>query len=152
MTIVAPMRRRWSPERTFARFVRARSDDQLDRIFGSERVLNMIFAFMARSFVPERSGGFEGQIQYVIESPRRGTGGWVIEVHGDHAHAGQGRAERPSVTIRTSVPVFLRIAAGQVNPALALLKKDLVVEGNYGVALRLAAMFGAVPSQATPGR
>jgi putative sterol carrier protein len=140
---------KFSPEKAFARFVRGRSDDQLDRLFGSERAMTFFFATMARQFNPDRAGGFEGRIQYVIESPRRGTGGWVIEVHGDHAHAGQGRAERPSVTIRTTVPVFLRIAAGEVNPALALLKKDLVVEGNYGVALRLAAMFGAVPSQPT---
>ena len=136
-------RLRKAGEAAFASFVRGRSDRQIDRIFGSEPALRILFAGMERAFVPEAAGGFDGAIQYVLESPvRGGTRGWAIVVHGDHAHAAPGRVDDARVTLRTTVPVFMRIAAGELNPAKAILDEDLLIEGDFQVAAKLGEMFG----------
>jgi alkanesulfonate monooxygenase SsuD/methylene tetrahydromethanopterin reductase-like flavin-dependent oxidoreductase (luciferase family)/putative sterol carrier protein len=126
----------------FAAFVRGRSDAQLDRVLGSEPALRFFFKAMEQAFVPEAAGGFHGAIQYELESARRGMRPWAIVVHDDHAHAVSGRADEPAVTLRTSVPLFMRMAAGQINPAKAMLDDQLHIEGDFQVAARLGEMFG----------
>jgi putative sterol carrier protein len=49
------------------------------------------------------------------------------------------------VTLRAHVPVFVRIAAGELDPARAMLDGKLVIEGDFAVAGRLGEMFGADP-------
>jgi putative sterol carrier protein len=140
----ASARLRRAGEAAFASFVRGRSDRQIDRIMGSEAALRILFGGMERSFVPEAAGGFDGAIQYVLESPLRGsTRGWALVIHGDHAHAAPGRADAPAVTLRTTVPLFMRIAAGELNPAKAIIEGDLLIEGDFQVAAKLGEMFGA---------
>ena len=46
----------------------------------------------------------------------------------------------------TSVPVFARIVAREINPAKAMLEGDFEVEGDFRVAQRLGEMFGEPPS------
>jgi putative sterol carrier protein len=41
--------------------------------------------------------------------------------------------------------VFVRIAAGELDPARAMLDGRLEIEGDYAVAGRLGEMFGAAP-------
>jgi putative sterol carrier protein len=36
----------------------------------------------------------------------------------------------------------MRIAAGELNPAKALLDEDLLIEGDFQVAAKLGEMFG----------
>jgi putative sterol carrier protein len=49
------------------------------------------------------------------------------------------------VTLRADVAVFVRIAAGDLDPMRAMLDERLVVEGDLALAGRLDAMFGAAP-------
>jgi putative sterol carrier protein len=122
--------------------VRGRSDAQLERTVGSNAGLRMLFKGMEHSFVPEAAGSFEGEIQYELVGGRNGERDWVLRIGGGEAHAEPGRSESPKVTFRTSVPVFVRIAAGEVHPAKAMLEGDLEVSGDFEVATRLAEMFG----------
>ena len=45
------------------------------------------------------------------------------------------------MTIRVCVPVFARLAAGEVNPAKAIIEGDMDLH-DLGVAARLGEMFG----------
>jgi putative sterol carrier protein len=96
---------------------------------------------MERAFVPSRSEGFDGAIQYELESSR-GTRTWHVRVSGGRASAKPGAAREPLVTLRAAVPVFARLFARELNPAKALLEGDLVVEGDFEVASRVGYMFG----------
>jgi len=129
-------------EAAFGALVRGRSDAQIDRILGSDAALRVLFKAMESSFVPQAAAGWQGAVQYELDSPRRGVRRWALVVHGDHAHAEQGAADSPAVTIRASVPTFMRIAAGEVNPAKAILEGQMDLEGDLGVAARLGEMFG----------
>ena len=90
---------------------------------------------------PDRANGFEGTIQYDLQTAR-GTRHWAVRIDGRRAVAEPRVDDGAVVTIRTSVPVFARIAARELPPAKALLEGDFEVTGNFEVASRLGEMFG----------
>ncbi|HEX8068253.1 MAG TPA: LLM class flavin-dependent oxidoreductase [Thermoleophilaceae bacterium] len=128
-------------EAAFASFVRGRSDDQLDRLIGSDAALRVVFAGMERAFVPDRADGFSGAIQYEIESGR-GTRTWHVAIDDGRARAVAGPATEPTVTLHARAPVFARLVARELNPGKALLDGDLTVSGDFDVAARIGEMFG----------
>jgi alkanesulfonate monooxygenase SsuD/methylene tetrahydromethanopterin reductase-like flavin-dependent oxidoreductase (luciferase family)/putative sterol carrier protein len=139
-----PDRARAAAESAFASFVRGRSDDQLDRLMGVGPGLRVLFKGMQSAFVPEAARGFSGTILYDLRSSR-GPRRWTISVDGARAVAEPREADDPAVTLRAEVPVFVRIAAGELDPARAMLEGQLEIEGDFAVAGRLGEMFGAAP-------
>jgi putative sterol carrier protein len=142
-------RRHWLRERVqragesaFGAFVRGRSDTQLERTVGSKAGLRFIFKGMEHAFVPERANGYSGEVQYELTGGN-GDRSWVVRIEdGQRAVTAPGRAENPGVTFRTSVPMFARIASGEVHPAKAMMEGDLEVQGDFELAARLGEMFG----------
>jgi alkanesulfonate monooxygenase SsuD/methylene tetrahydromethanopterin reductase-like flavin-dependent oxidoreductase (luciferase family)/putative sterol carrier protein len=138
----------WAQEKgeaAFARFVRGRSDEQLNRTVGSPTGLRVIFRGMERNFRADKTGGFSGDIQYellVDGHPRR----WVVRIDGDSAQARPARSPNPALTLRMALPVFARLVSGEVPPAQAFMEGKIDIEGDFQIAARLGEMFG----QGTP--
>jgi alkanesulfonate monooxygenase SsuD/methylene tetrahydromethanopterin reductase-like flavin-dependent oxidoreductase (luciferase family) len=139
-----PDRARAAVESAFASFVRGRSDEQLDRLMGVGPGLRVLFKGMESAFVPEAARGFSGDILYDLQSSR-GPRPWTVTVNATRAVAEPHAAPDPAVTLRAEVPVFVRIAAGELDPARAMLEGRLEIEGDFAVAGRLGEMFGAAP-------
>jgi alkanesulfonate monooxygenase SsuD/methylene tetrahydromethanopterin reductase-like flavin-dependent oxidoreductase (luciferase family) len=127
-----------------AALVRDRSDDQLHRLFDRGPGIPIIFRGMERSFLPEKARGFEGEILYELRG-RDGPRSWTVRIGEDRAAARRGAAADPAVTLRISIPDFVRVAAREAFPPKLLLEGALVVEGDFAVAGRLGEMFGAGP-------
>ncbi|MEA2412854.1 MAG: hypothetical protein QOC77_3415 [Thermoleophilaceae bacterium] len=128
----------------FATFVKGRSDDQLDRLMGGGPGLRVIFKGMESAFVPEKAGGFRGEILYELRSTD-GIRRWTLSIDGERAVAEARNAAAPAVTVRAAVPVFVRVATGELDPAKAMLEGKLEVEGDFALVGRLGEMFGADP-------
>ena len=131
-------------EMGFAALVRNRSDDQLHRLFDRGPGLPVIFKGMERSFLPEKAKGFAGEVQYELRG-RVEPQSWTVVIRDGHAKARRGRASDPAVTLRASVPDFVRMAAREAFPPKLLLDGALVIEGDFALAGRLGEMFGAGP-------
>jgi alkanesulfonate monooxygenase SsuD/methylene tetrahydromethanopterin reductase-like flavin-dependent oxidoreductase (luciferase family)/putative sterol carrier protein len=131
-------------EAAFAAFVRGRSDSQLEATVGSGPGLRTLFKAMEKQYVPEKSGGFEGDVTYVLETSR-GPKHWTVHIDGERATASPREADAPAVTMTMPLPVFVRIGAGEMNPARAMLDGELRIEGDFTVAGRLNEMFGGDP-------
>ena len=129
-------------EAIFQRFVRRSSDQRLERTIGSDRGLRLVFAQMARAYRPDRAAGWTGDIRYELARADGSLRTWTVTCGADRARARPGAAPGPGLTIKVSVADFLRVAAGELNPAVALLSGRLDLEGDFAVAMRLAAMFG----------
>jgi alkanesulfonate monooxygenase SsuD/methylene tetrahydromethanopterin reductase-like flavin-dependent oxidoreductase (luciferase family)/putative sterol carrier protein len=129
-------------EELMSRLVRGASDEQLDRRFGNRVAQTVIFQGMARSFRPDRSGGFEGDIAY--ELTRNGTtDAWTISVRDGKASARPGRdGADPKLLMRMPLVDFAKIVGGEQDPSLPLLSGRIEIEGDYKVAIRLGEMFG----------
>jgi alkanesulfonate monooxygenase SsuD/methylene tetrahydromethanopterin reductase-like flavin-dependent oxidoreductase (luciferase family)/putative sterol carrier protein len=130
-------------ESALGALVRGRSDAQLSRTLGSGPGLRIMFKGMERAFLPEKSNGFKGEVQYELTGTRNGRSEWVVRIDGDHATIGPGRAAQPVVTMRMSVPVFARIAARELHPGKAMMDGQLELDGDFEAAARLGEMFGA---------
>ena len=137
-------RARAAAESAFGSFVGGRSDEQLDTLMGSGPGLRLLFKAMESSFDPQGARGFSGTIAYSLRSSR-GARPWTVTIDGSRAVAAPGEVDSPTVTVRADVPVFVRVAAGQLDPARAILEGKLEVEGDFTVAARLGEMFGAAP-------
>ena len=131
-------------EAGLAALVRNRSDAQLHRMFDRGPGLSVIFKGMERAFLPERSKGFEGEVEYELRG-RDGPRSWTVRIGDGRAEAHRGPASDPAVTLRTSVPDFVRMAAREAFPPKLLLEGALVIEGDFALAGRLGEMFGAEP-------
>jgi alkanesulfonate monooxygenase SsuD/methylene tetrahydromethanopterin reductase-like flavin-dependent oxidoreductase (luciferase family) len=128
-----------------ARLVADADDAALERRFGPAVAQRAIFAGMARSFEPDAAGGFQGHIVYELASPATGAGParWTIEVRDGHASARAGSTPDPALTVHFRLADFVRVAAGTLDPAVALLEDRASITGDFTLAVRLPEMFGA---------
>lgn len=131
-----------------ASLVRGRSDQALERRFGSTLVQRLIFVAMARSFDPAKARGFEGDIVYELARPGARANGhepadaWTLRVEKHRATARPGSSPGAAVRIRMSVPDFARLLVGELPPHEPLMHGRITVEGDTTVAMRAAEMFG----------
>jgi predicted lipid carrier protein YhbT len=127
--------------------VRDKTDEELEKRFGSARVQKMIFTGMARGFRPDLANGFEGKIGFELARYSATSGfpdvdAWTIVVQGDDATAQPGYVEAPAMTVRTSLPDFCRLIAEELDPVTAVYDRRIRIEGDFLLALRLAELFG----------
>ncbi|RFU43455.1 LLM class flavin-dependent oxidoreductase [Actinomadura logoneensis] len=117
------------------------SDEAIERRFGP-RAQRVFFGAMARAFDPSMSGGFEGDIDFRLTSADGSAAVWTMAIADGRAHARPGPSRSPAVTLTASVPDFLRVLAGDANPASLLMDGRLKVRGDFELAPRLSGMFG----------
>jgi len=129
-------------EAIFRRFVRRSSDARLERTIGSRRGLRFVFGAMAKAYRPDRADGWSGDIRYELTDSRGMIRTWTVTCDAARARAREGAAADPVLTVKLGLADFVRLAARELDPAKALLSGRMDLEGDFGVAMRLAAMFG----------
>ncbi|WP_021592748.1 MULTISPECIES: LLM class flavin-dependent oxidoreductase [Actinomadura] len=122
--------------RGFSRFVHGRSDEQIERLFGPA-AQRAFFAGMARAFDPSAAGGFTGELEFRLTRTV-----WTLELGKTRARARVGAAKNPALTLTLSTADFLRVLAGDANPASLLMDGRLRLRGDVELAPRLSEMFG----------
>jgi predicted lipid carrier protein YhbT len=131
------------------RLVRDKTDEELEKRFGSTRVQKLIFGAMARGFRPDLADGFEGAISFELARHSATSGfpdvdAWTVVVRGDDATAQPGYVDAPAMTVRASLPDFCRLIAEELDPVTAVYDRRIRIEGDFVLALRLAELFGGV--------
>ncbi|HWH94469.1 MAG TPA: LLM class flavin-dependent oxidoreductase [Baekduia sp.] len=129
-------------EQAFRAFVSRSDDARLERTAGSGAGLKVIFAAMERQFVPERAGGFTGDIQYNLRAGEGAVRSWTVTVDGERARARPGATPDATLTITLATADFVRIAARELDPVKAVLTGRMELAGDFGVAMKLGEMFG----------
>jgi alkanesulfonate monooxygenase SsuD/methylene tetrahydromethanopterin reductase-like flavin-dependent oxidoreductase (luciferase family)/putative sterol carrier protein len=123
----------------FRRFVRGKSDDQLETWM--RFLAPIIFRGLARSFRSERAYGFSGEILYELES-RGALDLWTVQVTNGKAIAKRGPAREPKIAFRMSMPTFARLSAGLMPTFSAIVDGKLDVKGDLRLVNRVGEMFG----------
>jgi putative sterol carrier protein len=129
-------------EAIFQRFVRRSSDARLERTIGSDRGLRFVFRAMARAYRPDQADGFSGDIRYELKDSQGALHTWTVTCGPSGARAAPSPAPGPALTIKLALADFVRLAARELDPAVALLSGRLDLEGDFDVAVRLGRMFG----------
>jgi alkanesulfonate monooxygenase SsuD/methylene tetrahydromethanopterin reductase-like flavin-dependent oxidoreductase (luciferase family) len=128
-------------EAAFRAFVRRADDRRLERTIGSARGLRVIFSGMASQFVPDRAGGFVGDIGYELRAGDGSVRTWTVSISADGARSSAGRGA-PRLTIKMALADFIRLAAGDLDAGKALIEGRMDLEGDFSLAARLGEMFG----------
>jgi putative sterol carrier protein len=97
---------------------------------------------MTRAYRPDRADGWSGDIRYELTDARGTVRTWTVSCDAGGARARDEAAAAPALTIKLGLADFARVAAGDLDPAKALLTGRMDLEGDFAVAIRLAAMFG----------
>ena len=129
-------------EAAFRAFVRRADDRRLERTVGSPQGLRLLFTAMQSSFVPDRAGGFTGELCYLLRTQDGQVRPWTLHVSPDRAHARPGPGVAPRLTVKLTVADFVRIAGGDLDAGKALLTGRMDLEGDFSLAARLGEMFG----------
>jgi alkanesulfonate monooxygenase SsuD/methylene tetrahydromethanopterin reductase-like flavin-dependent oxidoreductase (luciferase family) len=129
-------------ERALKAFVRRSTDRRLEQTVGSRLGLKAVFAGMERQYVPERAGGFAGDIQYDLRGADGSVRSWTITVGPVAAQARPGASDDAKLKITVSLADFARIAGQDLDPVKAVLTGRLELAGDFAVAMRLGEMFG----------
>jgi alkanesulfonate monooxygenase SsuD/methylene tetrahydromethanopterin reductase-like flavin-dependent oxidoreductase (luciferase family) len=132
-------------EAAFKAFVRRSDDRRLERTAGSAQGLKLIFGAMQSQFVPDKAGGFVGDIGYELKAADGSVRSWTVAISADGAQSRAGRGD-PRLTIKLALADFIRLAAGDLDAGKALLDGRMDLEGDFSLAARLGEMFGQ-PSQ-----
>jgi putative sterol carrier protein len=117
-------------------------DRTLERVLRRGPALRMLFAALARAYVPVPAEDFEGEIAYELRDSDGGVRHWTIVVASRRATARPGRAVDPALTLELALADVARFAAGELDPGRALLEGRLDLKGDFGLATRLGEMFG----------
>ncbi len=101
----------------------------------------LIFKGMEKALGKGRTNGFQGTVEYRLRGAKTESC-WNLRIDGAGAQAHRGQAANPVLVFRTTLPVFARLAAGELNPAHAILERKLEVEGDLKTLAKFSAMFG----------
>jgi alkanesulfonate monooxygenase SsuD/methylene tetrahydromethanopterin reductase-like flavin-dependent oxidoreductase (luciferase family)/putative sterol carrier protein len=126
----------------FRRAVGRADDRWLERTLGSDRGLRILFSAMRSRFDPAAAEGFVGAIAYELRDASGSVRVWGVRVTPTAASVAPGPVTEPALTLQLGLADFLRMAAGELDPAHLLLSGRLDLRGDFSLAMRLGPMFG----------
>ena len=118
------------------------SDRGIERVLGSAAAQRALFTAMASSFDPGQAAGFTGRIVYVLAMSDGSRRSWTIEVREQRATARPGGDADAALTIRVPLADFARVIADAGSFLPLVLDGRMTMDGDLGLANRLADMFG----------
>ncbi len=121
------------------RFVARADDRRLERLFGSDPALRLIFRAAERAYVP---ADVTAEVAFVLDAGRGAVRPWTLALTPVRARARAGRPAAPALTLELGVADLVRIGAGVLDADEALLDGRLDLVGELALALRLPALFG----------
>lgn len=131
---------RYRARQGFYRLVHGRTDEQIEHRFGPT-AQRLFFTGMARVYDPAAVPGFKGALEFRLI--REGTAApWTIEVRNGRARARPGPPADPVLTLEVRTADFLRVLAGDANPAKLIMDGKMQLRGDFELAPRLSEMFG----------
>lgn len=98
-----------------------------------------IFEEMIQRFNPEKAQGVDAVIQFDLSGDNGGQF-WVKVANGE-VEGGQGQAENPKITIRSSMDTWMDVANGKTNVVNAFMMGKLKVQGDMGLGIKMQSMF-----------
>ncbi len=127
----------------FAQMVAGASDQDIEGVvhgIGTERTLERIFAGFEERFLPDRAGGVDADIQFVVRDAGQ-EHPWVVGIHDGACTASGGQADSPKVTLTADLVPFTRMVAGQEDGIRLFMTGKLKVGGDMLFATRIMGFF-----------
>jgi putative sterol carrier protein len=84
-------------------------------------------------------GGMKAVYQFEITGD--GGGDWFVNIADGDVSVGEGKAEKPSITLTMDANNFMDLLAGKLNGQTAFLTGKLKIKGDMTLAMKLQSVF-----------
>lgn len=101
-----------------------------------------LFTNMKDNFQPGKAEGVDAVIQFDLEG--EGGGQYWVKVADGTCDVGEGAADNPRMTVKTTADMWWEIANGRVNVMQAFMGGKLKVQGDMNLGMKMQGMFGMV--------
>lgn len=133
-----------SERAALAQLLRGRSDEELYQLaakIGMPALVEMVIAALVARFRPERASGQGAVVRWDVTDAEGVRHSFVIAVEGDRCSGSVDVPAEARLTLRMTVPVFLRFLAGQVDATQAFMGGELEVVGDLPFAVAFQSWF-----------
>ncbi|MDP9343625.1 MAG: SCP2 sterol-binding domain-containing protein [Actinomycetota bacterium] len=127
----------------FAQMVAGAGDEDIERVIhqvGTTPTLDRIFKGFEERFVPDRAGGVDADIQWVVRDAGE-EHPYVVGVHDGTCTARSGKADAPKVTFTLDLVPFVRLVTGQADGMKLFMTGKLKLIGDMMFATRVNGFF-----------
>jgi putative sterol carrier protein len=107
---------------------------------GTREVLNRVFDIMSEHFVPERAGDDGGTVQWDVTNGGE-THTYQLTITGAAAYSQSGAPDRPTVTLKVSVPTLLRLCSGRLDGISGFMGGKIKLDGDMIFGTKLVGWF-----------
>ncbi len=98
-----------------------------------------IFPTMAENFLPEKAEDMEAVIQFELSGDNGGD--FWLRVADGKCDAGEGRADNPKMTLKSTADDYFAVVTGEMNAMQAFMSGKIKIAGDMGLAMKLQTMF-----------
>lgn len=102
--------------------------------------MSRIFHYMPLIFRSDKGADVNATYQFTMEG--EGGGQWALNIGAGRAEAKDGEAEH-DIEIKTKPQLWIDLASGDLNPAMAIMTRKVKIGGNAGLAMKLSDLFSA---------
>ena len=115
---------------------------ELERVRSSS--IDAVMRNLTQMFRAEEADGLDFSVQFDFRGDDGGL--WWMLVGDGRCQVGGGTIEAPELVVRCPGALFVAISRGRASVPLALLRRQLRLEGRRGLFLHFPRLFGATPS------
>jgi multimeric flavodoxin WrbA/putative sterol carrier protein len=102
--------------------------------------MRLLLKGMAVTFHGKAAGEMKAVIQFEVTGKQ--TGNWFLSIENGKCACHEGRADGPSLTIRTPSEIWLAVANRELDGQQALLEGKYSVQGDMNLLMRMKTLFG----------
>ena len=132
----------------FAQLVKKTPDGELKQAMQSERrgpILDEIFGRMPGTFRPEKAGGTNAVIHWVVgDRPDGGADTYELVIANGACTLSPKPEHDPKLTLTLGTVEFLKVVTGNANPISMFMGGKLKAKGDLALAANIANLF-AIP-------
>ncbi len=100
---------------------------------------NQITQILLQAFQPEKAGGMKAVVQ--VELSGNNGGIYYLRIENGHLEGGEGRVEKPHLTLVSDMQTLMDILQKKSDPMNAFFQGRLQVKGDMGLAMKLIQVF-----------
>ncbi|MCB2192502.1 MAG: SCP2 sterol-binding domain-containing protein [Deltaproteobacteria bacterium] len=98
-----------------------------------------VFDNMPTAFRPHKAEGVDMVYQFHITGDQ--SGDWTVSISGGQCSVSPGIHDDPTASLTLSDKNWLKLVAGKLNPAMALMTGKLKIGGDLMAAQKLGSLF-----------
>ena len=103
--------------------------------------MRLLLRGMAATFNSRAAGDLKATIQFEVTGNQ--TGNWFFSIENGKCTYNEGKADSPTLTVKTPSQIWLAIANKEIDGQQAFMEGKYTVQGDMGLLMRMKTLFGS---------